>query len=470
MTVRKFDDFKYGFSENNVEKLKTVGMTPTDIRSIINAGRSRGISDDNIWRAINDQYKVRAEQYNAQQEENRDKINTGSAVLALETLPFVGTWADEAIANLISKERGVKDFLGSLSEEEKAYMRENPDYAVARIKERPEADVKKIQAELEEARDYTKKKFEENAKKGNWVERNIAYYTPEAARILNEGIAATATGGLTLMPGVSGLQGAIEGAGIGDDLGSRVGNAIVSGTISAAIPTVLNKVSPTKGVQEQTIKTLAKSKDPLKKYTAEAIKAGTTPEVVISRKVSKGMRPQLWSDIGRYSIGENVFRKNLQEKASDIVSTPYEQYVKKQIAKYLPEYADSFSEEYTKQVAKKIGKKTLVEADKRAIVTDTVNKITKKASEETKDIMRKVMNMSRANKKVATGITDTALYRPINTNSGSLYSFYRRLSAPLRNLSNLGTYRTITTNALAPEFVRGGLDAALENWQKNTVN
>lgn len=436
MTVRKFDDFKYGFSENNVEKLKTVGMTPTDIRSIINAGRSRGISDDNIWRAINDQYKVRAEQYNAQQEENRDKINTGSAILALGTLPFVGTWADEATARIAA--------IGDKSYEE-------------------------AHKEIEEARDYTKKKFEENAKKGNWVERNIAYYTPEAARILNEGIAATATGGLTLMPGVSGLQGAIEGAGIGDDLGSRVGNAIVSGTISTAIPAAFNKLLPTKGVQEQTIKTLAKSKDPLKKYTAEAIKAGTTPEVVISRKVSKGMRPQLWSDIGRYSIGENVFRKNLQEKASDVVSTPYEQYVKKQIAKYLPEYADSFSEEYTKQVAKKIGGKTLVEADKRAIVTDTINKITKKASEETKDIMRKVMNMSRANRKVATGITNTALYRPVKPDSGSLYSFYRRLSAPLRNLSNLGTYRTITTNALVPEFVRGGLDAALENWQKNTV-
>lgn len=437
MTVRKFNDFKYGFSENNVEKLKTVGMTPADVQGIIQAGRSRGVSDDNIWRAINDQYKVRAEQYNAQQKEKERKIEIGSGLKALQTVPFVGRWADEAIA-------GAKSLLT-----DKQY--------------------KDIHKEYEDAVKFTEKQFEENAKKGNWATRNIFRYAPEAGEILNNSLLATATGGLTLMPGVSGLQGAIEGAGTGDDLGSRVGNAIVSGTISAAIPAVLNKVLPTKGVQEQTIESLAKSKDPFKKYTAEAIRSGTTPEVVIARKVSKGMRPQLWHDIGRYSVGENVFRKNLQQTASDVVSAPYEQYVQKQIAKYLPKYADSFSDEYAKRVAKKIGKKTLVEADKRAIVTDTVNKITKKASEETKDIMRKVMNMTRANRKVAEGITDTALYRPVKPDSGTLYAFYRRLSAPLRNLSNLGTYRTMTTNALVPEFMRGGIDAALENWQKNTI-
>lgn len=434
MEVRKFGDFKYGFSENNIEKLKMAGITPSDVQGIIKAGRSRGISDEGIWQAINNQYKSFAEKYNAEQQENKEKYNKGAAFYALEQIPVIGTWTDEAAARIAA--------IGDKSYEE-------------------------AHKEIEEARDYTKKQFKENAEQGNWLARNVLRYAPEAANIANNALLATATGGATLMPGVSGLQGALEGAGMGNDVGERTANAIFSGGISYAIPAAFNKFLPTKGVQQQTINQLASQTDDMSKAVfAKALKYGTTPEEVISKTIPKGMRPDLWSNIRRNAVGEDVFRGALQKSASRVVSQPYEEYVEGALKKVVkPDLAKKLGETIQKARLDELGDDIVGVYDPRQIVMDAVNKVMKKAPVAQKELVGQTMSDAIARRGVAKKLTTATVKKPISTASGSIMSILRRANAPLRNLSNLGTMRTMTTNTLLPEWLRGGLDAAIEAQQ-----
>lgn len=434
MEVRKFGDFKYGFSENNIEKLKMAGITPSDVQGIIKAGRSRGVSDEGIWQAINNQYKSFAEKYNAEQQANKDKYNKGAAFYALEQIPVIGTWTDEAAARIAA--------IGDKSYEE-------------------------AHKEIEEARDYTKKQFKENAEQGNWLTRNVLRYTPEAANIANNALLATATGGATLMPGVSGLQGALEGAGMGNDVGERTANAIFSGGISYAIPAAFNKFLPTKGVQQQTINQLASQTDDMSKAVfAKALKYGTTPEEVISKTIPKGMRPDLWSNIRRNAVGEDVFRGALQKSASRVVSQPYEEYVEGALKKVVkPDLAKKLGETIQKARLDELGDDIVGVYDPRQIVMDAVNKVMKKAPTAQKELVGQTMSDAIARRGVAKKLTTATVKKPISTASGSIMSILRRANAPLRNLSNLGTMRTMTTNTLLPEWLRGGLDAAIEAQQ-----
>lgn len=434
MEVRKFGDFKYGFSKNNIEKLKMAGITPSDVQGIIKAGRSRGISDEGIWQAINNQYKSFAEKYNAEQQANKDKYSKGAAFYALEQIPVIGTWTDEAAARIAA--------IGDKSYEE-------------------------AHKEIEEARDYTEKQFKENAEQGNWLTRNVLRYTPEASNIINNALLATATGGATLMPGVSGLQGALEGAGMGNDVGERTANAIFSGGISYAIPAAFNKFLPTKGVQQQTINQLASQTDDMSKAIfAKALKYGTTPEEVISKTIPKGMRPDLWSNIRRNAVGEDVFRGALQKSASRVVSQPYEEYVEGALKKVVkPDLAKKLGETIQKARLDELGDDIVGVYDPRQIVMDAVNKVMKKAPVAQKELVGQTMSEAIARRGVAKKLTTATVKKPISTASGSIMSILRRANTPLRNLSNLGTMRTMTTNTLLPEWLRGGLDAAIEAQQ-----
>lgn len=435
MVVRKFGDFKYGFSENNIEKLKMAGITPSDVQGIIKAGRSRGISDEGIWQAINNQYKSFAEKYNAEQQANKEKLERGADYLAGETLPVIGTWVDELGA---IKHSAISD---------KTY--------------------KEAHKEIEEAREYAREQFKEKAKQGNWLTRNVLRYSPEAANVINNALLAIPTGGATLMPGVSGLQGAIEGAGMGDDIGERTANAVFGGTISYALPAMFNKFLPTKGVQQQTINQLASQTDDMSKAVfAKALKYGTTPEEVISKTIPKGMRPDLWSNIRRNSVGEDVFRGALQKSASRVVSQPYEEYVEGALKKVVkPDLAKKLGETIQKARLDELGDDIVGVYDPRQIVMDAVNKVMKKAPVAQKELVGQTMSDAIARRGVAKKLTTATVKKPISTASGSIMSILRRANAPLRNLSNLGTMRTMTTNTLLPEWLRGGLDAAIEAQQ-----
>lgn len=420
---------RFNFSDQTIKNFDRVGITPDMLKGWIDDGRANGITDERIKDFITDKFHKMNEPY------ERGGNTGGGLRYALSNLPIIGSAIDEA-------EAGVRSLFGDKSYEE--YLKNARDSAKG-----------------------AERIFKEETKDSNWLVR----HAPSAINITGNAMLTGLTGGATLMPWVSAGQGALEGYLRGEGVGNRAAQAGLGGAVGYAVPAVLNKILPTKTVQANTLKQLSKSSNPLEKYTADAIRSGTTPEQVIAQRVEKGMRPQLWSDINRASVGESVFRKSMQKSASKAISTPYEDYVEQAIRKELPEYADAFAEQYAKDVAKKVGKKTLVEADKRELVMNAVNKVTKKAAEETKQVMRKVMNQVRANRGVADEMTSRAVFRPIAPDSGAIYSFLRRGTSPLRNMWNYGLMNTVKNNygQYIPDWLRSGLDSVIESWQQGAI-
>lgn len=452
MTVRKFGDFKYGFSKNNIEKLKMAGITPSDVQGIIRAGRSRGISDEGIWQAINNQYKSFAEKYNAEQQANKEKFNKGAIYYTAEQVPVIGTYVDELGAYLTSDDK-------------KSYQ--------------------ETHKKIEEARKYAETQFKEGAKSGNWLSRNVWRYAPEAMNVLLNSGLAVATGGKTLMPVASGVQGAIEGFGRGDDLGERLANSALGGTISYAIPSVMNKILPTKTVQKRTVDKLAKKPmESTENIIARAIKQGTTAEDIVAKQVPRGMRKELFGNIRRASTGENIYRKTIQSSVNRVYNNPYDEYVTKEISGVAPSYAKQIGDAIEKLKLSEMGDDVIAQIDNRKVVLDAVNKVMRGASDEAKEKVATATGDAIARWSVAKALSGATVKRPISTNSGSLWSLGRRMSAPLRDAWHYGTMRTMTTGTpnfipgnrierlsdfLTPDYIRGALDASIEKQQLGTI-
>lgn len=443
----------FTFSDDTLKKFDRVGILPETIQEWIADGRANGVSDEGIRDFIKDEFAKMNKPY-----ERGGNVGGGLRYGLASVIPGgLGEGLDEAEALF---RRYVYDPAGkNLSYDE--YLKN-----------------------AQESRKGAERIFKEETDKGSWLNRHIVGNIPLAARMAEEGLLAAGTGGATLMPGVAGALGATEGFLSGEGFGNRGARALFQGGIAAGTAGLFNRLFPTKSVQARYTNKLAKDADPLKKYTAKAIRAGATPEEIIAKEVPKGMRPQVWYDMSRKSVGENVFRGQMQKQASKTVSQPYENYIADQIAQTLPEYADAFTKQYAKETAKAVGKKTLVEADKRQLVSTAINKIMKGASEETKQVMRKVMNNARAYRDVAKNITETALARPISPNSGSMYKWWRVLTSPLRNADDylLGRVMTARTpnyvannlaerlaNFLFPDVARGAVDAAVEKLNMDNI-
>lgn len=439
---------RFTFSDDTLRKFDRVGILPETIEEWIADGRAHGVSDEGIRDFIKDEFAKMNKPY-----ERGTNVGGGIRYGLAATIPGgFGEGIDEAEAR-------VRSWVGDKSYDE--YLKNARD-----------------------SRKGAERAFKDITENGDWVDRNIIRHVPTAARMINEGLLTAGTAGATLMPGVAGTLGAMEGFLSGEGTGNRTARAIAQGGISAGTAALFNRLFPTASVQKRYTNKLAQSKDPLTKYTAKAVRAGTTPEDVIAREVPKGMRPQLWYDVSRKSVGENVFRGQMQRQASRTASQPYENYIADQIAQTLPEYAEAFTKQYAKETAKAVGKKTLVEADKRQLVTTAVNKIMKGASEETKQVMRQLMNNARASRDVAKTITETAIAKPISPNSGSMYKWWRVLTSPLRNADDYLLGRIITArtpnyvgrnwvenlaNFLVPDAARGAADAMVEKWNMDNI-
>ena len=304
------------------------------------------------------------------------------------------------------------------------------------------------------------------------------------ANLAENSILAALSGGRTLMPGVSALQGGVEGFGRGGDVGSRTANALVGAGLGYVVPTALNRILPTKTIQKLMVEGATKNKNALLSFTAKALQQGSTPEEVISREVPKGVRPDLWANIRRNSVGENVVRKAVQKQASDVVSMPYEEYIEKEIRDVAPKYATKLGQEMKKTKLDQLGEDIVGEFDPRDYVMDAVNKVMKSAPTADKELVAQTMADAVAKRGVAKKLTTATIERPIPTGSGSIWTMGRRLVSPFRNLYNLGTMRTLTVgtpnyvpNSLAgkllnwytPNVVRGALDTAVENYERSTL-
>lgn len=304
------------------------------------------------------------------------------------------------------------------------------------------------------------------------------------ANIAENTILAGLTGGATLLPGVSGVQGAIEGFGEGNNWRDRAENAILRGTISTVVPAAFNRILPTKTVQNAMIKSASKDKNALKSIIGKSILGKTTPEDVIAREVPKGMRADLWANIRRNSVGEDVMRKVVQKQASDVVSMPYEEYIVKEVSGVAPEYASKLGHTMEKLKLDQLADDVIGEFDPRAIVMDAVNSVMKGAPKAARENVGQVVSDAVAKRGVAKKLTSATIERPISTGSGSIWNFLRRESSPLRNIYDYGTMRALTAgtpnfvpgnllerlaNRYTPDVVRGSLDALIEGYENRSL-
>ena len=376
-----------------------------------------------------------------QKEETKRGANFGGAIRNVaQATPFVGTYADEAEGLLRS-------------------MFEPGDYETWR------------------------RNAEESAQ-GNIKNTSYGKALNIGTNIGENAILAGFTGGATLLPGISGVQGAIEGFGEGNNWRDRAENAILRGTISTVVPAAFNRILPTKTVQDAMIKSASKSKNALKSIIGKSILEQTTPEDVIAREVPKGMRADLWANIRRNSVGEDVMRKVVQKQASDVVSMPYEEYIVKEVRDVAPKYASKLGRAMEKLKLDQLADDVIGEFDPRTIVMDAVNGVMKGAPKATRETVGQAVSDAVAKRGVAKKLTTATIERPISTGSGSIWNFLRRLSSPLRNMYDYGTMRALTvgtpnfvpenllqrlTNGYTPDVVRGGLDALIEGYENRSL-
>lgn len=446
------DGFK--FTDKDVTNMQKVGITPDSIKGWIADGRENGISDNGIRQFIKDQYRPLAEAYNAEQnKKNRGANVVGALRYVASMTPFVGGAVDEVEAALRA---------GSTSGEEYDRWLKN----------------------ARESRAGAKASFERNAKNGNWFDRNIGLYAPEALNLTENAVLATLTGGRTLMPSMSAAQGAMEGFLSGEGGENRTSRAIAGGTIGYVVPYVLNRLFPTKGVQTRTVDALTKSKDAPEQIIAKALKDGTTPEDIIAREVPKGMRPDLWSNIRRNSVGENVYRKTLQRQASDTYSKPYSRYIVEEIGGASPKYANKIGQEIERLRLDELADDVIGEFDPRAVVMDAVNSVMRGAPAAEREMIGQTVADAVVRRGVAKKLSSATIERPVSTASGSIMNLLRRASVAPRDILNAGTIRTMTVgtpnyvsenmlerllNRTAPEWLRGALDAAIEQNEMNNL-
>lgn len=297
-------------------------------------------------------------------------------------------------------------------------------------------------------------------------------------------LAAFLTGGATLFPPVSAAQGAIEGFGRGSDLGERTTQAGVGGALGFVVPQVLNRLLPTKTTQTALMNKLAKGKDATKSIFAKALQQGSTPEEVIAQEVPKGMRPNLWANMRRGFTGRDTFRKPILEEASSVVSTPYSEYIEKEIANVSPKYASKIGNEIEKMKLDELGEDIVGEFDPRQYVMNAVNKVMKSAPTEEQNLVAQTMENAIAKRGVAKKLTSVAIERPISSGSGSIWNILRRVNSPIQNLWDALTLRGITAgtvnagpkNALermlnfyTPNAVRGATDTLIEDYERRTL-
>ena len=357
-----------------------------------------------------------------------------------QATPFLGTYADEAEGLVRSLKRG-EDF--------EKWRRNAEESALGNI---------------------------ENTSYGRGL--NIGTNLAENA------LATFLTGGATLLPPVSALQGAIEGFGRGSDLGERTAQSTVGAGIGFVVPQALNRLLPTKTTQTALMNELAKGKDATKSIFAKALQQGITPEEVIAREIPKGMRPDLWANMRRNFTGRNTFRKPIIEEASSVVSTPYSEYIEKEIANVAPKYASKIGNEMEKLKLDELGEDIVGEIDPRQYAISAVNKVMKSAPAKEQDLVAQTMEDAIAKRGVAKKLTNVAIERPISSGFGSIWNMLRRANAPIQNLWDSLTLRGLTAgtvnaepkNALerilnfyTPNAARGAIDTLIEEHERKTL-
>lgn len=449
---------RFNFDDQTVKNFNRVGITPDQIKGWIDDGRANGIKDERIADFIKDRYTEMNEPY------MRGRNTGGALRYAASNLPWIGDSVDEIEAVVRS---------GKIS---------GPEYD-------------KYVQNARESIAGAAQAFKERRPDDNWVERNVLHYAPETIRVAGDTIAAVGSGGLTLMPGVSSIQGALEGYGAGVDPANRRVRALGGAALGFAVPAVLNKVFPTKSVTERTIKGMAKgtllgAKKPAGNVIAKAIQAGEEPVSIIAKESTRATEPAIMKGLQQALKGNDAQAKVIYDSA--VRNVDYEggfiKYIKDRMPKGLSEKVsnrlskgfaalENGFEEYGANNADLLVKENLPE-----MIDTVINTSMRGASEAERNAVKNAAIKAFSERHTAKEVTKKLIPQSMIGNLGNQVSMIRPdrvLTRPVSNVINAGTLNTLRggvpianpyvdrlLKALQRDSVRGATDSIIENTLK----
>lgn len=299
------------------------------------------------------------------------------------------------------------------------------------------------------------------------------------------------TGGASLTPGYSAVQGATEGFLQGMDPVDRAVGAGVGAATGYAVPKVLNWALPSKGLQQRTIREYAKrtlenpAKDSKAGRTiiAKAIQEDKTPLEVMT-EVGKGWRPTLWKNLSRSFKNETPIRSRVLTEAAETAGKPYEEYIEGEVKKVAPKYAKRFGRAVEKLKLDELGDDVIGEIDSRAIATKAVNDIMRGEKAEVRNAVGEAVSDAVAKRGVAKKLTRLATPEYSNMRAtaadviGKAFTLgktpsnaaFLRITGAGRPGYVAGTKLGRALNFTTPDSVRGAIDDLAEGWLDEKLN
>lgn len=457
--VYKIDRFK--FSDETIQNFDRVGITPKDVQFWIEDGRKNNVPDEGIQRFITDKYN----ELNKTEEKQRGRNLGGALRFVAQQVPIIGSRTDELEANIRADEQGVKDYLASLSEEEKQKMRADKDYAVKKIKERPESfreeAYQKMLKNARESYQGAERAFYENTAKGNWFDRNIGKYAPAGIAIAGNVPITVATGGANLLPSVSALQGAIDWSGQGEDAEQKAILGGIGGGLSYILPAGLNKLFPTKSVTQSTVNKYASgkllgAKNPYETVVAKTIKTGEEPVAVIAKESTRGTEPAILKNLQKALKGNDAQAKLVYDSAVKNVDYArnaggFTKYIKDRLPKNLSEkVSDNLSKGFAKLEDLFEGVSAngdiLVKENLPNMIDSVINEVMRGASATERSAVKSAATKAFAERHISKEISKKLIPQDMIGNIGNQASMIRPdriITRPVSNLLNRGTLNTL---------------------------
>lgn len=439
----KIDNFT--FSDQSVKNLQRVGVTPDKIEGWIADGRKNGISDEGIRSFIVDRFNELNEPY-MRGRTTGDAIRYGLH----STIPVLGRGVDELEAAIKSR----SFFSG-------------PEY-------------EKQHADIEDRLKRTEQIFKENTKNGNWFDRNVVRYVPEAANATNEVLLAIGTGGASLMPKVALGMGAVEGFLGGNNSTNRSVKAAVEGGLRYGTASLLNKLFPTKEISQKAVDSAAKgellgNKKPMANVIAKSIKTGQEPVSVIAKESTRATEPAILKNLQMALKGNDAQAKVVYDSAVKNVDYArnaggFVKYMKDRMPKGLSEkvstrLAKGFSalENGFEEVAGNTGD-ILVKENLPQMIDAVINTSMRGASAAERSAVKNAAIKAFSDRHVAKEITKKLIPQNMIGQLGNQISTIkpeRIATRPISNWLNKGTLNTLTNTVPVPQVLGGAAQSKI---------
>lgn len=453
--------------QESLDKFAKIGITTDHIKKFIEKGRQKGLPDSDIADVLKRNYEAKY----AESGLGRGQNIGGALRKVASEIPYAGTWMNEIEADVRAEHAMAPDVTKALSEltpEKKQYYRENPREIGTLTRDIYNKNYDKYYKNAKESLAGANRVLQE----GNWLDRNAG---PMLGMSLNA-ILARLTHGATLMPGVSGIQGAIEGAGAGEGIAQRAILGGAGGAVGYVVPAVFNKIIPTQSVQNRTIKEYTtpvkdaitpletKGGNMLTSLATKAMSEGKLPEEVLAENMTRATKKTIQEGLKKGAYANARVAKPVFESAVRNVNTPYVDYMTNAVKTAAPKYANKLGRELAK-IGLDSGEDVLMYGDVRPLVVDAINTAmrgaTRQAKEQVATAAKKAIS-NRASAKILNNILTPKSYSlpDFRLNIPSLFSKY--IHNPIKSVANRGTVNTLTGRTLLDDTSRGAVDTIIE--------